>query len=205
MTTLFYLRPIPGMALSTQIALAEQQGYDEKTSAMWTDTPKSFPRQRDRLVKAIRDGHADVIWLATLPVIADNSGDLRHVFNELTERGADILEGQTGWRLRASFEEGLSVANCKDYWAKRRKLTDDPRGNGRSSRNGAKKAKMPEALARTIWFDPTISTAAEALEKMNSDPRYRGEWKQRTAYKAFGAHGRPPGARPKSLQPETDE
>lgn len=198
---LFYFTDLAGLAGTTQFKMATEAGMNF-TSPTWIDTAKTFPVERDKMLKALRPRGSDTIWIASLPVIAANRVDLRHVINVLTAVGASILEGATGWKYEPPYEQSLGVANCFEYWGKRRKLLDDPRGNGKAARNGAKPKKMPEADARMIWFDPTISTEKLALEKMNSDPNYRGEWKSRTAYAKFGKHGRPPGARSKPRQPE---
>lgn len=203
----FYFTDLPGLAVSTQVEMARAAGYTD-TSASWTDTAKSFPVEREKLFRSLRAADKDQVWVAALPVIAKNRKDLRHAVLTLETANASILEGFSGWELKPPYDQGLAVANCYEVWGKRRKLLDDPRGDGKAARNGAKPEKMPEALARPIWFDPTIPTEREALEKMNSDPRWRGEWKGRTAHANFGAHGRPPGARPgsrKSPQPETNE
>ena len=201
---LYFFTERPGMALSTQIAKARDQGYADGMPA-WTDTAKTFPAQRERMLKALRLGHGDEIWVAHLAVLFANRNDLRHFVNVLTEAGASIIEGETGWAYRPPYEEGLGFANLQDYWAKRRRLTDDPRSAGVAARNGAKDKRMPEALARPIWFDPAIPSNAAAIEKMNADPRYRKPWTYSCAAHKFKASGRPPGNRPKSLQTETPE
>lgn len=202
---LYFFTERPGMALSTQIAKARDQGYADGSPA-WTDSVKTFPAQRERMLKALRPGHGDEIWVAHLAVLFANRNDLRHFVNALTEAGASIIEGETGWAYRPPYEEGLGFANLQDYWAKRRKLTDDPRGVGKATRNGSKKEKMPVADARVIWFDPSIPDNQAAVDKMNADPRYKGLWTYSCAAHKFKASGRPPGTRRRaSLQTETNE
>jgi len=200
----FYFTELPGLAVSTQQEMARTFGYIDAAPS-WTDTKKSFPTERGKLLGALRRNDGDIVWVASLPVLAANRHDLRHVINVLTELGADIIEGATGWRFKAPYEEGLGFANFGDYWAKRRKLLDDPRGAGRTVRNGAKGMRMPDSEARTIWLDPTIISNELAIEKMNADPRYKIKWTYSTACNRLKKSGRPPGARPKSLPTETSE
>lgn len=201
MTRLYYLNPVPGLALSTQIEMARKAGMTA-ASAVWTDSAKTFPRERGRLLKALRKGQADEVWVAHLAMLFANRLDLRHFANELTAAGASILEDMTGWTYEPPYERELGIANLQDYWAKRRRLTDDPRSAGVAARSGGKNQRMPEAMARPIWFDPTIPSNAKAIEKMNADPRYRKPWKYSTAAHKFGKSGRPPGVRPKPAKPE---
>ncbi len=199
----FYFAELAGLPVSKQLEMASDAGMDS-TSPTWTDTRMSFPEQRDRMLKFLRPG-GDEVWVSSLPAIAANRHDLRHVINVLTKVGANIVEGATGWTLRAPFEEGLSFANCSDYWAKRRKLLDDPRGNGRATRKAARGIRMPVAEARTIWLDPTLIDGKTALAKINADDRYKLKWSYSSACHTLGPTKRPPGARPKPAQPETDE
>ncbi len=198
---LFFFRELPTLSVSTQIEMAKASGYVEDKSPSWTDSPKRFPEQRDRMLKALRPG-ADEVWIASLPVLADGRADMRHVVAELERLAAAIVEGATGWTLEPPYEQGLAFAHAWDVYSQRRKVTDHPREGGRPARSGAKDRRMPDAEARMIWLDPTISTDAVALERMNSDPRYRREWAHRTAWGKFGRSGRPPGRRPKPLVQE---
>lgn len=195
---LYFFRDMPTLAASTQIEMAKRDGGYTDQSPFWTDTPKRFPEQRDRMLNAARSG-ADEIWIASLPVLADGRADMRHVVAELERLAAAIVEGSTGWTLRPPYEQGLAFAHAWDVYSQRRKVLDHPRDGSRSARAGGKNRRMPDAEARMIWLDPTISTDAMALEKMNSDPRYRREWAHRTAWKHFGKSGRPPGRRPNPL------
>ncbi len=192
----FYFTDLPGLPVTTQMEMA-----DRGNAPSWTDTAKSFPEERDKMLKALRPG-SDEVWVASLPVIAANRTDLRHVVSVLEGLGASIVEGATGWRLAPPYEQGLSFANCYEWWGKRRKLLDDPRGTGRATRNGSKPRRMPDVEARPIWFDATIRDNEMAVEKMNADPRYRVPWTVKTALRIFKGSGRPSGARPKPARPE---
>ena len=199
---LYFFREVPTLAVSTQIEMAKAAGYIDDKSPSWTDSPKRFPEQRDRMLKALRAGGADEVWIASLPVLADGRSDMRHVVAELERLGAAIVEGSTGWTLRPPYEQGLAFAHAWDVYSQRRKVMDHPREGGRGVRSGAKDRRMPNAEAHPIWFDPVLPTNEEAIAKMNADPRYKREWTWRTAYQHFGKSGRPPGARPKPAKPE---
>lgn len=171
----------------------------------WTDTAKSFPAQRSRMLKALRSGADDEVWVAALPVLAANRRDMRAVVNRLADVGAAIIEGMSDFRSWPPHEAALMFANCWDVWSRQRKLLDDPKGGAELARKGGKPRRMPAAEARPIWFDPTLKSNAEALAKMNGDPCWRQPWTVVSAYRHFGKAGRPAGRRPKPCQcePET--
>ena len=204
MTRLYYFTDLPGLAVSTQLEMAAKHGHTAADPS-WTDSAKSFPVQRERMFTALRAGRQDEIWVASLPILAANRSDMRHVVDVLWKAEAALFEGATGWTSWAPHESGLMFANCWDWWGKRRKLLDEPRGNGKATRNGAKNRRMPDAEANTIWFDKSIISNAAAIKKMNADPRYRKPWTYSTACHRLGKSSRPPGARPKPRQPETNE
>lgn len=199
---LYFFRPLAGLAVSTQMEMALAQGFDAAKSSAWTDTAKTFPRERNRMLKALRARQSDEIWVASLVVLGDGRVDMRYVVGELERLEAAIIEGHGEWTLRPPYEQGYAFAHAWDVYGGRRKILDDPRGDGRSTRQGSKQRRMPDAEARMIWLDPTVSTDAMALAKMNADPRYRREWTHKTAWNHFKKSGRPPGARPKPAKPE---
>lgn len=196
---LFYFNPLPGLPVAKQIEMAREYGFTDRSSA-WTDTAKSFPKERARLLRALRPGQRDDVWVAVLPCLGAGRADLRHVANELEKCEAGIIEGHSGWK-EAAPHGGRMWANAWEVYSQSRKLLDDPRGSGKAARQGARNRRMPNVEARAIWLDPALPTNEEAIAKMNADPRYRREWTWRTAYKHFGKSGRPPGTRRRSLQP----
>lgn len=198
---LYYFTDIDGLTVERQKKMAEAHGYENEPRAMaWTDTAKSFPANRARMLKALRSGYGDEVWVAILPVLAANRRDLRYVVNELETVGASVLEGHSGW-ISSPRHEGRMYANCLDFWDKRRVALDDPREKAVKVKNGSRPMRMPECEARTIWLDPTILTDAMAIERINSDPRYRKEWTSKTAWRIFGRAGRTPGRRPLKSPP----
>jgi hypothetical protein len=201
---LYYFTPLPGLALSTQYEMAEAKAGWIGSNPTWADSAKSFPTERGKMLKALRAGAGDEVWVAALPVLAANKSDMRHVVSALVALGASVIDGHSGWTSPAPHE-GMMWANCWDVYAKSRKLLDPPVVDGLAAQNGSKPRRMPDAEARPIWFDPTLPSNAEAIDKMNADPRYRLPWTVPTAYRLFGRAGRPPGTRPKPPQPKTNE
>jgi len=204
---LYYFTDIPGWPIAAQQELAKRSGYAGDASPAWADTKSSYPEQRTRMLRTMRPNQGDEIWVAVLPVLAKNRHELRAVLADLAKAGASILEGSTGWKSLAPHEPQLMAINALDYFAKGSRGFADPAASGRkggkASGEKARNARMPDSLARAFWLDPTIVSDADAVTRMNSDPRFHREWTKITAYRKFGKSGRPPGRRPLPLP--TDE
>lgn len=203
----FYLRAIPGLSIDKQRAAGLRAGMPTGRYASVYEEGRSFPAKRNEFIADLRQG--DEIMVAVFPVLAADRKDMRAMLAAAKKVGGDVIEFTTG---RAANAKGGAEAalDAADYWSARNKIFGKETPAEAGARGGAvasakrKAAKMPIEAAAPIWRDRKFTTD-QAVDAINSDPRYERKWSASQLYRELGPREAKAGRRPRAKLGDTYE
>lgn len=198
-----YSRPDKRFTAAAQKALLLKAGV--VASKIWEEVERGgFDEyaEMSHLVAPDRGLRAgDVLVVAWFHRLAANRRDLQMHIRGITKKKASILEASSGRSSTDPADFSEMVFEASNFYAGRSLTTKTATEMGQTGAKASpmskkKKGMMPKADAIKIWRNPAYSKAEDALEAMNADPAYKGEWAKSRAYRELGTRDVPPGPRP---------
>lgn len=150
----------------------------------------------DAAIKSVRKGEA--LYVVGLAGLAASKDGIKAATKALHAKGAWATDAATGRKSNGvdavdlSMEAAVALSRANLGGAKFAREFGRKGGHAKAKNREGK--RTPTDIAKRIWLDKSISTNAEALEKINSQG-YSHDWTQRSAYNQFGNPGRRPGRR----------
>lgn len=147
-------------------------------------------------IKSVRKG--DGLYVVGLAGLAGSKDGIKAATKALHAKGAWAVDAATGRRSNGpdavdlSMEAAVALSRASLGGAKFAK--EFGRKGGLAKAKNREGRRTPTDIAKKIWFDKTIGTNGEAVEKIN-DHGYSHPWGMRAAQLQFGPSGRPKGRR----------
>lgn len=172
---------------------------------IYSDNVGSFPAQRKALIRSLRPGAGDIVVVAMLCCLAKDRNDLRAVMQEIAEKGATVLEAQSGRRSNSPDCTAMTL-DAVQYWSGRNRFytdTDEAREagaiGGKTTAERVRNSRMPLDMARAIWAgkENIHLSNEDVLHLINKDRRWKVKWSMTTAYRLLGKREAFPGRRAK--------
>lgn len=187
-----YTFPIPGLSEKRQRAILHKAGIPDRDGApIYSDTVKTFPRERKALIRSLRIKEGDVVAVARLCVLAEDRRDLRKIMQEIAEQKATVLEAETGRRSNSPECTAMTL-DAVHYWSSRNKhFTDTDEAREAGALGSAKSAerlrnsRRPLDQVSKIWFatENRHKSNAEVLRIINSDRKWKKPYTESTIYR----------------------
>lgn len=205
-----YVRADPQNPAAEQIAVIEASGpVSGKKGKLRIENPKGF-EIRDLIVRTIRE--AELLVVSELHRLGVSREDLLAVLREVEEKGAVVLEAETGKRSDKPAQFFEAILAFLAYYEVRRLSRADARKAGRAGaqeRWGNKEEKLPPlATISAIWNDHRkYPKAADALAEINRGVRKKKDrltrstlhsWNEKGKFERFPLLPRPTGRPRKS-------
>ena len=146
----------------------------------------------DDAIASLREGDR-LILAGPLHILGSSRKTIRAAVERVKEAGCDVFDIIHNESTQGTGFEAFGRAYDFTNPAHNFKNASEAGKAGAKAKHKKHPPKgMSVARARQIWFDPSISTNAEALAKMG--------WSLGRAHKKFGGSGRPPGPRASDVE-----
>lgn len=151
------------------------------------------------LLKSMRKRDGDLVAVADFRGLGRTKAEMVANLDRIHDAGFAAVDVTHDWRSDGrNAVKALAYADTARINSKRGPDGDEAQRFGRKGglANGRRRRKerMPKAMALVYWRDVALKNA-EAIEKMNSDPNYPGEWNESLAYRHLKKRGGIPGRR----------